>query len=267
MISIFLIATVFASRLVWGQSASNVTVEDVSQAFTTSGIVPDVLSSFDPTAILNVVFHDQATNSSIDVVPGMNLTTEQTLLEPQFFLSTNNTSFDQQTFVLVILDPDAPTPQNASLAQFRHLLAGDFHVNGSTDTGLGALLTNTSAALTEFVNPTPPAGSDPHRYPVLLFMQPANFSTVAPLFINASTPRSNFNLTTFAEEVGLGDPVAGNLFFTGPDNTTNTSATSSAAPTSSGSSGTTTPASGVVGKSVPYALALFVVFVVTMSWM
>ncbi|EMD40915.1 hypothetical protein CERSUDRAFT_91668 [Gelatoporia subvermispora B] len=163
MITSSFVVSLFGIGLALGQTVPNVTVATVSQAFMSSGIVPDVLSSFNPTAILNVVFLDQATNSSVDVTPGMNLTMEQTLMEPQFFLSANDTSLDQQTYVLVIVDPDAPTPQNATEAQFRHMLAGDLHVNGSTSSGLGAPLTNTSAALTEFVNPTPPAGSDPHR--------------------------------------------------------------------------------------------------------
>lgn len=47
----------------------------------------------------------------------------------------------------------------------------------------------------------------------LLYYQPANFSTVAPKYTNASSSYLNFNLTQFAQEVGLGSPIAGNFFF------------------------------------------------------
>lgn len=85
----------------------------------------------------------------------------ETMLQPQFFLTSNSTALQNATFVLAIVDPDAPTPQNATIAQFRHMLAGDLHANGSLADM--APLVNSSAALTEFVMPTPPAGSDPHR--------------------------------------------------------------------------------------------------------
>lgn len=84
------------------------------------------------------------------------------MLQPTFAVvasaSQNNATSANQTFVLVIVDPDAPTPQNTSISQFRHMLAGNMHANES------GILTNSSAALSDFVPPTPPAGSDPHRY-------------------------------------------------------------------------------------------------------
>jgi len=254
-----------AFRLVLGQSAPNVTISDVGQAFISFGIVPDVLSSFNPMAILNVVFRDQAANTSIDVIPGMNLTVEQTLLEPHFFLSDSGATLDNHTFVLVMVDPDAPTPQNRSLAQIRHIVAGDLLVNGTMDDDLGASLTNTSAALTDFLNPTPPAGSGPHRYTILLFVQPPDFDTTAPHFVNASTPRTSFNLTTFSQEVGLGSPVAGNFFLTGPENVTNTTSSPSSSSSSTHSSvphTSTTPNSGIIGTTYSYMLALSSVAVV-----
>ena len=77
---------------------------------------------------------------------------------------------------------------------------------------------------------------------LLLFVQPANFSALAPMFVNASTPVNNFNISVFAAQTGLGNPVAGNFFLTGPSaNATNsTNSSSSAAPGSS----STSPAGG-----------------------
>jgi hypothetical protein len=58
--------------------AQNVTTSSVKQAFADAKLVPDVLSSFDPTAILNVVLDDSATkNRTLDISPGQNLTVER----------------------------------------------------------------------------------------------------------------------------------------------------------------------------------------------
>ncbi|KAL7282523.1 LOW QUALITY PROTEIN: hypothetical protein ACG7TL_003994 [Trametes sanguinea] len=253
------IATLAAS-CVYAQNSTNFTVTDVEQAFQAAKIVPDVLPSFNPTGILNVVFLDNTTGTSVNVTPGANLTREQNALRPQVFLTTNDTSLAQQTFVLAMVDPDAPTPQNPTEAQIRHLLAPGIQANGSVTSG--AALVNNTPAISDFLRPTPPAGSDPHRlvvvrandprkeqltmpesrYILLLFVQPANFTTVAPQFVNSSTPISNFNISLFAQEVGLGSPIAGNFFLTGPDanstNSTNSTSTASGAASSS-----TSPAS------------------------
>ncbi|OSD04396.1 PEBP-like protein [Trametes coccinea BRFM310] len=238
-VQLLAIATLAAS-CVYAQNSTNFTVTDVEQAFQAAKIVPDVLPSFNPTGILNVVFLDNTTGTSVNVTPGANLTREQNALRPQVFLTTNDTSLAQQTFVLAMVDPDAPTPQNPTAAQIRHLLAPGIQANGSVTSG--AALVNNTPAISDFLRPTPPAGSDPHRYILLLFVQPANFTTVAPQFVNSSTPISNFNISLFAQEVGLGSPIAGNFFLTGPDanstNSTNSTSTASGAASSS-----TSPAS------------------------
>ena len=43
------------------------------------------------------------------------------------------------------------------------------------------LLVNTTAAITDYAGPAPPSGSGPHRYVVLAFEQPANFTPPAAL--------------------------------------------------------------------------------------
>ncbi|KAI0677394.1 phosphatidylethanolamine-binding protein [Trametes maxima] len=234
------ISSVVAQNATNATSTSNVTIASVAQAFSAAKIVPDVLPSFNPTALLGVVFTDNTTGASVNVTPGANLTREQNAIRPQVFLTSNDTSLASQTFVLVMVDPDAPTPQNPSAAQIRHFLAPGLQANGSL--AAGSALVNNTPAISDFLRPSPPAGSDPHRYTLLLFVQPANFTTVAPTFVNASTPISNFNVSLFAQEVGLGSPIAGNFFFTGPDsnstNSTNSTSTASGAagsPTSPGS--------------------------------
>ena len=62
------------------------------------------------------------------------------------------------TFVVIMVDPDAPTPQMPNVSEFLHFLGGDFTADSTT-----GLLSNSSPALMEFFSPGPPAGSDPHR--------------------------------------------------------------------------------------------------------
>ncbi|TFK94650.1 PEBP-like protein [Polyporus arcularius HHB13444] len=243
-----------ATTVVWcvsAQNSTNVTVADVEQAFTTAKIVPDVLPSFDPVGLLNVVFLDNVTNTNISVTPGLNLTREQTALRPTVSFTSNTTSFAQQTFILAMVDPDAPTPQNPTVAQIRHLLAPNITLSGSLATG--ALLVNNSPAISDFQRPTPPAGSDPHRYILLLFAQPANFSSVVTGIVNSSTPISNFNISAFAEQLGLGSPLAGNFFLTGPDANSTGNGTASSAASSSTS---TSPAGSSGGASNPPSSAV-----------
>jgi phosphatidylethanolamine-binding protein len=118
-----------------------------------------------------------------------------------------------------MVDPDAPTPQNRSLSQVRHFIGGDFSVSDIDNSTCIAKLTNSSVAVSEYLSPGPPPGSDPHRYTILVYLQPqnANFVQVASELVNSTTPVVGFNLSSFAAALSLGDPIAGTFFMTGPD--------------------------------------------------
>jgi hypothetical protein len=50
----------------------------------------------------------------------------------------------------------------------------------------------------------------------LVFNQPAGFDQQT--IVNAATPIQHFNISQFAQEVGLGDPISGNfLMVAAPD--------------------------------------------------
>ncbi|EIN14351.1 PEBP-like protein, partial [Punctularia strigosozonata HHB-11173 SS5] len=97
------------------------------------------------------------------------------------------------------VDPDAPTPQQPNISQIRHFVGGGFRL-------AGVPTFNTTPAISDFVQPSPPTNSDSHRYILLLWHQPADF----PTSIDPSI--EDFNVTAFAEQVGLGEPIAGNFF-------------------------------------------------------
>ncbi|KAL1719257.1 phosphatidylethanolamine-binding protein [Schizophyllum commune] len=198
--------------------AANVTTDTVRDAFYDAKIVPDVLPSFDPTFLLEVNFTNPGLeNSSVIVEPGALLTRNQTKFLPEFYISNYTQDDASKTYIVVQVDPDAHTPQDPDVAQVRHLLAGNYTTDGDS-AGDPLPLFNSSVAVSDWVRPSPPAGSDPHRYVLLLYPQPENFTvdSIAPL-VNASSPITLFNISEFAEATGLGLPVAGTYFLTGPD--------------------------------------------------
>ncbi|KAF8195661.1 phosphatidylethanolamine-binding protein [Mycena galopus ATCC 62051] len=215
------------------RAVTNASLTDVSTAFSKAGLVPGITPVFEPTGFLDVIFTVPSTQQAVNATPGANLTTQQTVNEPQFVLTVSDTTTASNAeFVVALFDPDAPTPQNTSLAQFRHLLGAGYQWNPAT-----GVLSNTTAAVTEFFPPGPPPGSDPHRYMVLVYVQSEDFASKVPSILNASTPRTNFNMSAFSDALGLGAPFAGTFFFEGPESTATSSGSSPSATPSPKSSG------------------------------
>ncbi len=57
-------------------------------------------------------------------------------------------------------------------------------------------------------------------YTFLLFKQPEDFNERTASLVNATTSISNFNISQFAQEVGLGNPLGGTFMLVGPDPST-----------------------------------------------
>lgn len=118
-----------------------------------------------------------------------------------------------------------------------------------------------------YLQPSPPVGDIPHRYVVLLFAQPRNFSVAAFGSINPpanTTARMGFNVTTFIRLTGLGAPLAAN-FFTVQNVTVggNATTTGTANATRSASS---TPAQVTKNAGVGLARGSLSAFVVGVVW-
>jgi phosphatidylethanolamine-binding protein len=99
-----------------------------------------------------------------------------------------------------------------------------------------------------------------YRYIVVVYSQPQGFDASATPLVNASTPRTNFNLSMFAQSVGLGNPIAGNFFLTGPSS--NGSGSGDASQTgSAGSPAPTNGASSVAAGCGTVGLLIFTILV------
>ncbi|ETW81985.1 phosphatidylethanolamine binding protein [Heterobasidion irregulare TC 32-1] len=209
---IFVLSVVIVQ--VFATSRGDTSLSAVKGAFDAANIPSNASLTFNPSVLLEVTFPE--TNSPvIHLHAGIQLPRNKTAGPPTFGIHPHGSlEIPTGRFVVAMVDLDAPTPQNPTSAQIRHFLGGDFSLGPVGLDGI-APLTNSTPALSHFLQPTPPAGSDPHRYVFLLFHQPATFDQQN--FLNSSTPISLFNISLFADEVGLGHPLGGTFMRVGPD--------------------------------------------------
>lgn len=115
---------------------------------------------------------------------------------------------DDTFYVVAMIDPDAPSADDPTYREVRHFLVGN--VNGSTLRDVGMFDENTNTVLSPFLNPSPPEGSGYHRYVQHVYSQgPATID-----FEPVTDDVLGFNLTAFAVQYDLGDPVGSNYFMT-----------------------------------------------------
>jgi len=226
--------------------AQDSNIQDVQAALMNSSVIPDVLpSNFTPAFPIEVVF-PQSDGSNIPVTAGMNLTVAETANMPFFAIQSTNMMIIGKPYLMAIVDPDAPSPPNRTRAQFLQFLGANYVSNNLTDNEV-FILSNTSEAIMPFSMPTPPNGSVPHRYVVAMYLQTGGPNVTAA---NGTVPadRTNFNLTTFAQETGNLTLLGATFFLVGPGNTTaNNSIMGNASLSSILSSPSATTAAGAGG--------------------
>lgn len=181
------------------------TLRDVQQKFSSECVVPDVLASFNPTAFLYLTYTGNLSDGTTAkvVLPGTSFARNDTLSTPQFSVD----GVKNGTYVIAIVDPDAPSRANPIVSQIRHMFATNFTISNTRSNFVprGMVMQNSTAAISPYFPPNPPAGSGAHRYIALLYAQPSNFDL--SLFNVSSV--SNFNISAFATSSGLGEPLAG----------------------------------------------------------
>lgn len=122
----------------------------VLQDLMNAKIIPNVIPAFTPVFPFEVVFTD-AEGSRFPVTAGANLTINrlyffvflvacvdlidviETAREPSFAILSNNTHIIGKPYLIAMIDADAPTPQDPSLAQLRSVSRSVvyFHVTDS----------------------------------------------------------------------------------------------------------------------------------------
>ena len=126
---------------------------------------------------------------------GIMLTPSETQNEPS--VTWDRCSGKYYSFLMV--DPDAPTPQDPTLADILHWMVIDI-TSCNVDSGDVKM---------EFKGPAPPNGSDPHRYCLFMFETDVSIEWPTP------ESRYNFNMTAFEIYINntQGGRVEGSSYF------------------------------------------------------
>jgi hypothetical protein len=237
MVSLSVLVSLAFIPFTFSQSTNNsdvgLQIAAIQAHFSNAGIVPSLLTTFSPSAVMSVAF-----NGVGDVAPGTLLTEAQVKPAPNLSLTPANSSvnFDGK-YTLAMVDA-GPVGFDESQGQTRHML-----INGVTVAGTNVSM-NSGLPVTAYAGPAPPTGTGPHRYVILLYSQPDSFSPPANLS-QANTAVSVFNFPDYIKASNMGPLVAAN-YFTVEEGT----ATSSISPTSAVVSSTlSVAASGTTSAS------------------
>lgn len=122
---------------------------------------------------------------------------------PQVYFSSAQ---EKKTYVLVMVDPDAPSRSKQTSAYWRHWLVVD--IQGSA-LKKGQI---EGTSLTDYNPPTPPQKSGFHRYQFMLFEQPPG--TPVSLTKEEKASRGKWDFQAFITSFDLGEPVATLQFLT-----------------------------------------------------
>ncbi|KAF9533191.1 PEBP-like protein [Crepidotus variabilis] len=201
--------------------AQDTSIATVKRAFEKAKLPQALGLEFNPKCLLEVVFHTNVLKAPIPVTAGMTIFKNDTTIRPTFSLAFPNHRnvdtleaskvFGRGPFVICMLDPDAPTPQNTTLGPVRHFLATDFYINPDAS---GFQLVNKTPAINNWNPPNPTKGVDAHRYAIFLFKQPPQFDGQS--LINATTPIIRWNISQFVNSTGLGQPIGGTFMMIAP---------------------------------------------------
>ncbi|THH08529.1 hypothetical protein EW145_g2639 [Phellinidium pouzarii] len=265
-----LVLTLSLVSLVAAQDSA-LQVEAIQAQFSNAGLVPDLLSTFVPSALMNVSF--DGVNA---ISPGQALSQSQVAPTPVVTVALANSSVSLgNNFTIVMVDADVVGTDESSKGQTRHWLVNSASLSGAyiqfklgnvtvlttvprrIGTGSDETVSNSSATvITEYAGPAPASGSGAHRYVILLYTQPTSFTPPA----NLSSPNigvSVFSLSDYVSSTGLEGPVAG-MYFTVEVGTASftVSATSSVVtstlavpPSGTGGSGTSTSSGSAASAS------------------
>ncbi|KAF9228043.1 PEBP-like protein [Gyrodon lividus] len=189
-----------AGPFVQAQSNSTIGIEAVVAHFLQSGLVPALLPTFAPTALLTVSYKGLG-----NISPGQAVTRDQVLNLPSLSVTPANSSVILGGKYTMIMADAGPPGTDESHGQRRHWL-----VNGATISGTNVSMAG-ATAVTQYLPPNPPVGSGPHRYAILLFAQPADF-LAPPSLSKPNTGGGIFIVEDYVRSSKLGPLVAATYF-------------------------------------------------------
>ncbi|KEF55476.1 uncharacterized protein A1O9_08226 [Exophiala aquamarina CBS 119918] len=186
-------------------------------------------------------------NTSISVEPaGVTLNRDDILETPVALGQAGATK--QSTYILFMVDQDVEATPGEPRVQLLHYFQPNLFGSSEVLSFDAEAENATTAVGATYIPPTPPAGDGPHRYNLLLYIQPEGF-TVPSQFASIDPPadvnaRIGFDMAGFAEAAGLGAPISG-VWFQVENNeggSSGSTSSGSASATTSGSESTSTDA-------------------------
>ncbi|KAI9723975.1 MAG: hypothetical protein M1812_000693 [Candelaria pacifica] len=175
----------------------------VKNAFTSSKLIPDIISSIDPTIDLSISYGSKA------VQLGNTFSTLETPLPPSITFPPEPTPpSPNPKYLLLILDPDVPNPNLPATrillsGSFVHLLTYDISpetclTSQNTQTQPQTENTQNGKTLDPYIS-LAPLSVEPHRYTFLVFRQPEDFEPSVAL----AADRLALDVEEFAQVNGL----------------------------------------------------------------
>ncbi|KAF4157689.1 hypothetical protein CNMCM6936_000916 [Aspergillus lentulus] len=163
--------------------------QSLAKANLTPGLLPFLPADFKPTIQLHVSFNDKPVSLG-NLFRASECKTAPTVS----FSKEENNQPSSTSYTLLLVDPDAPTPDDPKFAFWRHWVVS----------GLKAAEADSGTALTEYLGPGPKDDSRPHRYLFLLFREPAGFAlTKEDVGGEEFTARRSFKVAEWVERHGL----------------------------------------------------------------
>lgn len=195
----------FASALlgaasVYATTADPLAVAVVKQQFINAKIVPDVVPSLNPIGTFTVDYPVNGSTSAITVGEPLNVTWVATKPVVTVAGAFNSTP----SYTMLMIDGNYVGSSNPSGLNL-HWLENNVQI------GTDGTTANTTAATIPYAGPNPGAGTGPHRYTILLYQQPSNFTAPASPVANSGVHM--IDLATYVQAAGLTGPLAG-LYYT-----------------------------------------------------
>ncbi|KAI0390160.1 phosphatidylethanolamine-binding protein [Xylariaceae sp. FL0594] len=110
--------------------------------------------------------------------------------------------YNDASYTLLLVDPDAPTPDEPKYAFWRHWVLSGLRPQGPGDS---ADATAAASELTTYLGPGPKDDSKPHRYVFLLYREPRGGLSLSKEDVGGEefTQRRSFKPAEFAERHSL----------------------------------------------------------------
>ncbi|OAA59925.1 phosphatidylethanolamine-binding protein [Cordyceps fumosorosea ARSEF 2679] len=167
--------------------------------------------AFAPSVDLSVSFASSeaapSSSSSSSVRLGNLLRVSQVQREPSVsFQVEAGAAANDGSYLLMLVDPDAPTPEDPKFAFWRHWVVSGLKPPSSSSFSFSSspALSSSGTTLTAFLGPGPKPESNPHRYLFLLYREPPGLAlTRAEVGGDAFVERRSFDVAGFVAAHGL----------------------------------------------------------------